>query len=85
VLTDLFCARLASVMPSTRVVAVGGKSLSHGLEGFVAPTSNVVGDVEMGTKASVWYGATVRGTSSALGLCPASASLHSVICECLAK
>lgn len=52
------------LMPSTRVVAVGAKSLKHGLEGFVAPTSNVVGDVEMGEQASVWYGACVHGDSN---------------------
>lgn len=49
------------LMPSARVVAVKGKELSHGLEGFVASTASVVGDVELGEKASVWYGSVVRG------------------------
>lgn len=49
-------------MTSTRVVSVGDKTLKHGLEAFVAPTANVVGAVTLGERASVWYGATVRGT-----------------------
>lgn len=57
-------APIENLMPSTRVVAVGGKELQHGLEAFVAPTSNVIGDVQLGERSSVWYGATVRGESN---------------------
>lgn len=28
---------------------------------FVAPTSSIVGDVEIGVESSVWYGAVIRG------------------------
>lgn len=43
------------------MVSHKGKSLTYGLQAFVAPTANVVGDVQLGELSSVWYGATVRG------------------------
>lgn len=36
-------------------------------EAFIAPTATVVGDVVIGARASVWYGAVVRGDSSFRG------------------
>ena len=30
---------------------------------FIAPNATVVGDVELGTDASIWYGAVLRGDS----------------------
>jgi carbonic anhydrase/acetyltransferase-like protein (isoleucine patch superfamily) len=38
-----------------------GKTPRFGLHVFLAPTATVVGDVELGDGASVWYGAIVRG------------------------
>lgn len=37
------------------------KKPSLGPESFVAPSAAVVGDVSLGSKASVWYGAVLRG------------------------
>lgn len=54
-------ASVEKLMPSTRVVAIKGQELQHDLEGFVAPTANVVGAVELGNKSSVWYGTVVHG------------------------
>ena len=28
---------------------------------FIAPVANVIGDVELGEKVSVWFGTTIRG------------------------
>lgn len=56
-------AYVERLVPSTRVVKVGGE-LQHGLEAFVAPTSSVIGAVQLGEKSSVWYGAVVRGDTS---------------------
>ena len=53
---------VVAVVPSTRVVSFKGKELSHGLQSFVAPSATVVGSVQLGELASVWYGASVIGT-----------------------
>jgi hypothetical protein len=50
-----------AVVPSTRVVAVKGKSLEHGVDHFVASSASLIGDVHMGERSAAWYGATVRG------------------------
>ena len=31
---------------------------------FIAPTATIVGDVEIGDGANIWYGTVVRGDSS---------------------
>ena len=28
---------------------------------FIAPSANVIGDVKLGSKSSIWYGAVLRG------------------------
>ncbi len=38
-----------------------GCSPRFGRDAFVAPTAVVIGDVELGVNASVWYGAVLRG------------------------
>jgi len=43
------------------VRAYRGVSPRFGRDVFVAPTAAVVGDVELGDEASVWYGAVLRG------------------------
>ena len=50
-----------AVVPSTRVVAMKGKELQHGLQAFVAPTATIIGDVSLGELSSVFYSASVRG------------------------
>mmetsp|Transcript_10355 Transcript_10355/g.15904 ORF Transcript_10355/g.15904 Transcript_10355/m.15904 type:complete len:292 (+) Transcript_10355:176-1051(+) len=50
------------LVPSTRFVAVDGVSPKVSeTASFVAPSASVIGDVNMGSKSSIWYGATVRG------------------------
>lgn len=41
--------------PSKNVYPTLGKA------DFVAPNSTVIGNVEIGEKSSIWYGATLRG------------------------
>lgn len=43
------------------IVAIGGKKPQIDPEAFVAPTASVIGDVSLGSGASVWYGAVIRG------------------------
>lgn len=51
------------LVPSTRIVSVNGiaPTIPSPATTFIAPSANIVGDVTLGSKSSVWYGATVRG------------------------
>jgi carbonic anhydrase/acetyltransferase-like protein (isoleucine patch superfamily) len=42
------------------LVEFNGKRPKVHLTGFVAPTATIIGDVEIGEKSSVWYGAVIR-------------------------
>lgn len=46
------------------IYAVGEKVPQIHPTAFIAPTATVVGDVRIGARASVWYGAVVRGDTS---------------------
>lgn len=54
-----------AVTPSTKVVKHAGKIPAVHESAFVAPSASVIGQVTIGKGSSVWYGATLRGTSSA--------------------
>ena len=43
------------------IIALGGKTPKIGEGVFVAPTAVIIGDVEIGNGASIWYGAVLRG------------------------
>ena len=43
------------------VLSYRGKQPKIANNVFIAPTASVVGDVEIGTGSSIWFGATVRG------------------------
>jgi carbonic anhydrase/acetyltransferase-like protein (isoleucine patch superfamily) len=43
------------------IAALKGKTPRIGKNVFVAPTAVVIGDVEIGDGASIWYGAVLRG------------------------
>lgn len=51
------------VTPSLRRLAYEGKEPSLDDTNFVAPNATVLGDVSVGVNSSVWYGATLLGTS----------------------
>jgi carbonic anhydrase/acetyltransferase-like protein (isoleucine patch superfamily) len=46
------------------IYAVGDKVPEVDPTAFIAPTATVVGDVRIGARASIWYGAVVRGDTS---------------------
>lgn len=50
------------LVPSTRIVSVDSiaPTISPSAA-FIAPSANLIGNVTLGAKSSVWYGATVRG------------------------
>jgi carbonic anhydrase/acetyltransferase-like protein (isoleucine patch superfamily) len=43
------------------IIAFGGKTPKTGKNVFIAPTAVIIGDVEIGDGASIWYGAVLRG------------------------
>jgi carbonic anhydrase/acetyltransferase-like protein (isoleucine patch superfamily) len=43
------------------VQALNGKTPKIGRDVFIAPTAVVIGDVQIGDGASIWYGAVLRG------------------------
>jgi len=64
------------LVPSTRFVSVDGIApVVSEAAAFVAPSANIIGDVEIGKDSSVWYGATIRadgnkvtiGTNTSIG------------------
>ncbi len=48
------------------ILAFAGKTPKIGHNVFIAPTAVVIGDVEIGDGASVWYGAVLRGDMEAI-------------------
>lgn len=44
-----------------RIIPFGGKRPRIAASAFVAPTAVVIGDVEVGERASIWFGAVLRG------------------------
>ncbi len=46
------------------IFAVGDKVPVIAPDAFIAPTATIVGDVRIGPRASVWYGAVLRGDTS---------------------
>ncbi len=47
-----------------------GKTPALGPETFVAPNASVIGNVTIGQRSSVWYGAVLRGEPVADGFGP---------------
>lgn len=46
------------------IYAIGDKVPLIHESAFIAPTASIVGDVRIGPRASVWYGAVLRGDTS---------------------
>jgi carbonic anhydrase/acetyltransferase-like protein (isoleucine patch superfamily) len=49
---------------------------------FLAPTAVLVGDVEIGDRASVWFGAVLRGDSSAIRIGAETSIQDNVVIHC---
>lgn len=48
------------------ILPYAGRLPRFGVGAFVAPTASVIGEVELGARASVWYAAVVRGDVNAI-------------------
>ncbi len=50
------------------IVALGDRSPRIGGGVFLAPSAQVIGDVRVGARSSIWYGAVVRGDMSTIAI-----------------
>lgn len=50
------------------VLGVAGKLPTIGEGAFVAPSAALIGDVQVGKGASIWYGTVLRGKDLSLGM-----------------
>lgn len=48
------------------IITVKGKTPVVGKDAFVAPNATIIGDVELGARASVWFGSVVRGDAGSI-------------------
>ena len=48
------------------ILPFNGKTPRIGKGAFIAPTATLIGDVEIGDGASVWFGAVLRGDEAAI-------------------
>lgn len=48
------------------ILPFNGKTPKIGKGAFIAPTAAIIGDVEIGDGASVWFGAVLRGDEAAI-------------------
>ena len=46
------------------ILSFNGITPKIGRNVFIAPTATIIGDVEIGDGANIWYGTVVRGDSS---------------------
>jgi carbonic anhydrase/acetyltransferase-like protein (isoleucine patch superfamily) len=51
----------ARMQGGVMIIAFNGKTPKIGDNTFIAPTAVIIGDVEIGDGASIWYGAVLRG------------------------
>jgi carbonic anhydrase/acetyltransferase-like protein (isoleucine patch superfamily) len=56
------------VIPGPLVVSVGGRTPAIHDEAWVAPSASISGSVGLEARASVWYGASVRGDLENIGI-----------------
>ncbi len=51
---------------SALILPHGGKTPRIAPDAFVAPTAVVIGDVEIGPRASIWFGCVLRGDTNSI-------------------
>jgi carbonic anhydrase/acetyltransferase-like protein (isoleucine patch superfamily) len=64
------------------LLELDGVSPSIGQDVFLAPTAVLVGDVRVGDRASVWFGAVLRGDSSMIEIGPESSIQDNAVIHC---
>ena len=57
---------------SRQIIPLGNRVPTVAVDAFVAPNATLVGDVRVCDKASVWYGAVLRGDRASISIGPFS-------------
>jgi gamma-carbonic anhydrase len=57
-------AMIENSYPDVSIIALGGKRPRIHSSAFIAPGCRIIGDVEIGPDASVWYNCVVRGDAN---------------------
>jgi carbonic anhydrase/acetyltransferase-like protein (isoleucine patch superfamily) len=55
-------------MPEPLIMAISGRAPQLHDESWVAPNATVIGDVRLGARASVWYGAILRAEAEPIDI-----------------
>ena len=63
---------------------LGGRRPRVHADAYVAPTAVLVGDVELGAGASVWFGAVLRGDASSISIGAGTNVQDNVVIHCAA-
>jgi carbonic anhydrase/acetyltransferase-like protein (isoleucine patch superfamily) len=64
------------------LIELGGIGPTIGIDVFLAPTAVLVGDVRVGDRASVWFGAVLRADSSYIEVGEESSIQDNVVIHC---
>jgi len=64
------------------IVELGGVRPTIGDEVWLAPTAVLVGDVHVGDRASIWFGAVLRGDSSRIEIGAGSSVQDNAVIHC---
>ena len=64
------------------LVELDGVGPTIGHDVFLAPTAVLVGDVRVGDRASVWFGAVLRGDSSSITIGAGTAVQDNAVIHC---
>jgi carbonic anhydrase/acetyltransferase-like protein (isoleucine patch superfamily) len=64
------------------IVELGGVSPTIGTDVFLAPTAVLVGDVRVGDRANIWFGAVLRGDTSHIEIGQESSIQDNVVIHC---
>jgi carbonic anhydrase/acetyltransferase-like protein (isoleucine patch superfamily) len=64
------------------IVELGGVRPTLGEEVWLAPTAVLIGDVHVGDRASVWFGAVLRGDSSRITIGPGTSVQDNAVIHC---
>jgi carbonic anhydrase/acetyltransferase-like protein (isoleucine patch superfamily) len=67
------------------IVELGGVAPSIGEGAYLAPTAVLVGDVRVGARATVWFGAVLRGDSSHIEIGEESSIQDACVIHCAAN
>lgn len=64
------------------IVTLDGVSPRIGAEVYLAPTATLIGDVQVGNRASVWFGAVLRGDAARIEVGEETSIQDNVVIHC---